>query len=68
MQELTGKQYSQRDSHVDMSQACSKRDKRDSDSLCEFLDLMNPFDESPLLRNIVTGVTGDEKLTVMMQK
>ena len=57
MHPLTSVTYETSEQHKDVSQARQTRDTADSEKLMWFIEWRSPFDENPLLRNIVSGIT-----------
>ena len=65
MQEFTGvSTYEDNNQHKETSKARLERDSKDRDCFLDFLRQRNPFIEENTLRNIETGVTGNDSVTV----
>jgi hypothetical protein len=64
MQQLTSVLYSTSEQHKDLSKARKGRDMADTNKLVAILAERNPFEDSPSLQNIVTGVATREDVNV----
>ena len=64
MQQLTSVKYATSEQHKDLSKARQARDIADTNKLVSVLAERNPFEESPSLQNIVTGVATREDVNV----
>ncbi|KAH3752648.1 hypothetical protein DPMN_187269 [Dreissena polymorpha] len=70
MQEFTGVATESESSnqHKETSKARIERDSKDRQCFLDFLRQRNPFTEVITLRNIETGVTGNDLVTVDIEK
>ena len=64
MQQLTSVTYSTSEQHKDLSKARQMRDMDDTNKLISILAERNPFEDSPTLHNIVTGVATRDDVNV----
>ena len=64
MQQLTSVKYVTSEQHKDLSKAHKARDIADTSKLVLILTERNPFEESPSLQNIVTGLATREDVNV----
>ena len=73
MQEFLGVQYETSDQHKEIAESRQKRDKVDSEFICDFLKQRNPFlnscnEEVTKLQNTVTGVEFPDTVNVYRAK
>ena len=68
MQELTGAKYSTSEQNKETGKCRQRRDMKDTHTLLLTLSARNPFDESPSLRNIMTGINANSDVDVCRAK
>ena len=68
MQELTGAKYSTSEQNKETGKCRQRCDMKDTHTLLLTLSERNPFDESPSLRNIMTGVNANSDVGVCRAK
>ncbi|KAK3085994.1 hypothetical protein FSP39_011885 [Pinctada imbricata] len=62
MQEVTSVNFHTSDQHKELGDTRKKRDDSDTHAMIEFLNQRSPFAQVKELRNIETGVSGDERV------